>query len=59
SAITAISTTPGGTSLYLVGSDEGHGGGRVWTNFYPSPEHPDQWTGWFPLADNVFPVPQG
>jgi hypothetical protein len=47
--VTAISTTPGGTSLYLVGLDEGHGGGRVWSKYFPDPDHPNRWTGWFPL----------
>lgn len=52
--VTAISTTPGCTSLYLVGLDEGHGGGRVWTKFFPDPQRPGQWTDWFPLGSNVF-----
>jgi DUF1680 family protein len=54
STVTAISTRPGGTSLYVVGLDEGHGGGRVWSKFFPDPANPTQWTGWFPLGDNVF-----
>jgi hypothetical protein len=54
STVTAISTRPGGTSLYLVGLDEGQGGGRVWSKFFPDPDHPTQWTGWFPLGENRF-----
>jgi DUF1680 family protein len=54
STIAAISTMPGGTSLYVVGFDEGHGGGRVWSKFFPDPAHPDRWTGWFPVSDKVF-----
>ena len=53
STVTALSTQPGGTSLYVVGLDEGHGGGRVWSNYFPSSNN--QWSGWFPLGDNVFP----
>ena len=45
----AVSATPGGTSLYVIGLDEGRGGGRVWSKFFPDPDHPTQWTGWFPL----------
>ena len=55
SSITALSGGPGATSLYLVGLDEGHGGGRVWTKFFPATDKPDQWSPWFPLGDNVFP----
>jgi hypothetical protein len=54
SAVTAISTIAGGTSLYLVGLDEGHGGGRVWSKFFPDFEYRTQWTGWFPLGSSVF-----
>ena len=54
SPVTVISTTPGGTSLYVIGLDEGHGGGRVWSKFFPDPDNLSQWTGWFPLGDNVF-----
>lgn len=49
--ITAISTGANATSLYVVGLD-----GQVWTNFFPSATHPGQWNGWFPLGPNVFPV---
>jgi hypothetical protein len=51
STVTALSTVPGGTSLYIVGLD-----GKVWTNFFPAADGP-RWSGWFPLGDNVFPVP--
>ena len=54
SEVAAVSTAPGGTSLFVVGLDEGHGGGRVWTNSFPDPAHPNQWVGWRPLGDNVF-----
>ena len=54
SEVAAVSTQPGGTSLCVVGLDEGHGGGRVWTNSFPDRDHPDQWVGWRPLGDNVF-----
>ena len=53
-AVTAVSTIPGGTSLFVVGLDnEGRGGGRVWSNFFPR-EGRAEWSGWFPLGDNVF-----
>ena len=54
SPIAAISTRPGGTSLFLVGLDEGQGGGRVWSKFFPDPDRPAQWTGWFPLGESRF-----
>ena len=54
SRVAAVSTQPGGTSLFVVGLDEGHGGGRVWTNSFPDPRHPNQGMGWRPLGDNVF-----
>jgi hypothetical protein len=51
--VTAISTQPGGTSLYVVGLDnEGRGGGRVWTKAFP--DQGNQWGAWRPLGDNVF-----
>ena len=52
--VAAVSTRPGGTSLFVVGLDEGHGGGRVWSKFFPDPQHPNQWSDWFPIGDNVF-----
>ena len=51
STVTALSTVPGGTSLYVVGLD-----GKVWTNFFPAADGSPRWNGWFPLADNVFPA---
>ena len=52
--VAAVSTRPGGTSLFVVGLDEGHGNGRVWSKFFPDPQHPNQWSDWFPIGDNVF-----
>ena len=52
--VTAVSTRPGSTSLYVVGLDEGNGGGRVWSRFFPDPQHPGRWSNWFPIGDNVF-----
>jgi Beta-L-arabinofuranosidase, GH127 catalytic domain len=50
-AVTALSTVPGGTSLYVVGFD-----GKVWTNFFPAADGSPRWNGWFALpGDNVFP----
>ena len=54
SEVAAVSTVPGGTSLFVVGLDDEHGGGRVWTNSFPDPGHPNQWVGWRPLGNNVF-----
>jgi hypothetical protein len=48
--VTALSTGPGATSLYIIGAD-----GQVWTKFYPDPQHPGEWTGWLPLGPNIFP----
>jgi hypothetical protein len=50
SDVTALSTVPGGTSLYVLGFD-----GKVWTNFFPAADVSAHWNGWFPLGDNVFP----
>ena len=47
--VTALSTGPGATSLYIIGAD-----GQVWTKFYPAPQHPGEWTGWIPLGPNIF-----
>jgi hypothetical protein len=44
SDVTALSTVPGGTSLYLLGFDR-----NVWTNFFPAPDRPHEWDGWWPL----------
>ena len=51
SRVTAVSTGPGGTSLYVLGFD-----GQVWTRFFPDPQHRDQWSPWLPLGPNVFPA---
>jgi hypothetical protein len=51
SAVTALSTRPGGTSLYVLGLD-----GKVWTNFFPAADGAWQWNGWFALGDNEFPA---
>jgi hypothetical protein len=48
STVTALSTVPGGTSLYVLGLDR-----KVWTNFFPAPDRPGEWDGWWPL---VFPA---
>jgi hypothetical protein len=45
--ITAISTMPGGTSLYGVGKD-----GAVWTKFF-DPRGDAYWSEWFPLGSTV------
>ncbi|MGA8055083.1 MAG: hypothetical protein WCA12_14705, partial [Burkholderiales bacterium] len=50
STVTALSTVPGGTSLYVLGLDR-----KVWTNFFPAADGSARWNGWFALADNVFP----
>ena len=50
STVTALSTRPGGTSLYVLGSDS-----KVWTNFFPAANGAPQWNGWFALGDAVFP----
>jgi hypothetical protein len=55
--VTAVSTARGATSLYVVGLDnEGLGGGKVYSKFFPDPTHPNDWSDWFPLGSNVFPV---
>src|SRR5258708_1456929 len=48
--VTALSPSPGGTSLYLLGLD-----GKVWTNFFPAADGSARWNGWFHLDDNTFP----
>jgi hypothetical protein len=50
STVTALSTVPGGTSLYVVGFDD-----KVWTNFFPAADGSLKWNGWFALGHNVFP----
>jgi hypothetical protein len=48
--ITALSTGPGATALYVVGKD-----GQVWSNFFPAAGNPGHWSGWFALGPNTFP----
>src|SRR4051794_38361684 len=50
STVTALSTVPGGTSLYVLGVDN-----SVWTNWFPAVDRPGEWQGWAKLGDNVFP----
>jgi hypothetical protein len=53
--VEAVSTRPGGTSLFVVGPPEpGRPGGRVWSKFFQDPKQPNQWSDWFALGDNVF-----
>ena len=55
--VTAVSSAPGATSLYVIGLDnEGLGGGKVYTKFFPDAAHPGDWSDWFQLGGNVFPV---
>jgi hypothetical protein len=61
--VTALSGAPGAASLFLVGLDnEGLGGGKVFTKFFPDPTRPGQWSDWLALEDRdpsarrVFPV---
>jgi hypothetical protein len=42
--VSALSTTAGGTSLYVQGLDR-----KIWTNVFPSPDHPGEWEGWWPV----------
>jgi hypothetical protein len=55
-AITAVSTKPGGASLFVHGFD-----GQVWSSYRdPSnlgPASQRGWQGWFPLGPNTFPTP--
>ncbi|MBL7487680.1 hypothetical protein I6A60_21930 [Frankia sp. AgB1.9] len=60
STVTALSTGPGETSLYVMGlptADDhaGNHGSQVWTKFFPDPNRPGQWTDWLALGPNVFP----
>ncbi|MBW4662568.1 MAG: hypothetical protein KME15_28320 [Drouetiella hepatica Uher 2000/2452] len=50
STVSAISTVPGGTSLFVIGLD-----GRVWSQYFDPRQENPVWSGWFPLGDNVFP----
>ena len=61
--VTAVSSAPGATSLYVIGLDnEGLGGGKVYTKFFPDAAHPGDWSDWLELRDRdpsvrrVFPV---
>ena len=53
--ITALSTKPNGTSLYVLGFD-----GQVWSTFFDpqnlGPARRGGWQHWFPLGPNVFPA---
>jgi hypothetical protein len=41
----------GSCTLFVPGLD-----GKIWSNFWPSPNNPGQWSGWFPVGDNTFPA---
>ena len=41
----------GAVSLYIIGLD-----GKVWSNFWPSAAGSIQWSGWFPVGNNNFPI---
>src|SRR5262245_36090054 len=53
--ITAVSTRPGGVSLFALGDAN-----RVWSAYYDpanlGPPDAGGWNGWFPIGDNVFPA---
>jgi hypothetical protein len=49
--VAAISTVPGGTSLFVLGFD-----GRVWSTFFDPRAANAQWAPWFPIHDNTFPI---
>src|SRR5260370_41132286 len=49
SPVTALSLSRGATSLYLTGLD-----GQVWSNFFP--QGGQNWSGWFALGPNTFPL---
>jgi hypothetical protein len=55
SAVTAMSSRPGGTSLFVVGTD-----GKVWSAFFNSanlgPANLGGWQGWFPIGTKTFPT---
>jgi Tol biopolymer transport system component len=48
--VTALSTRPTESSLYVVGLDD-----QVWTRYFPNSSHLDKWSDWLPLGPNVFP----
>jgi hypothetical protein len=45
STVSALSIRLGKTSLYVAVFD-----GNVWTNFFPAPDRPREWDGWWLLA---------
>ena len=49
--VTAVSTGPGATSLYVMGTDA-----QVWTKFFPDAANPGNWSAWFALGPNTFPL---
>jgi len=55
SEVAAVSTEPGGTSLFRGRARRRDmAAGRVWTNSFPDPTHPNQWIGWRPLGKQRF-----
>jgi Astacin (Peptidase family M12A) len=54
SVISAVSSTPRGTQIFVLGTDS-----RVWTTFF-DPQNPGPmsggWANWFPLGGNTFPA---
>src|SRR5262249_15183449 len=51
--VTALSTGGGAPSLYVIGlSNEGLGGGKVFTKFFPDAAHGGGWSDWLALEDN-------
>ncbi len=54
SVVSALSTRPGGTSLFVVGKDE-----QVWSQFFPDPTKSGQWSDWFPLGPDPNTLPKG
>ena len=56
SPVAAISTGPGGTSLFVTGFDS-----QIWSTYFdprrPGPPDHGGWQPWFPLGPNVFPAP--
>ena len=61
--VTALSTAPGATSLYVVGLDKrGTWGRKSVHEFFPDSKHPGDWNDWLVLEDRdvsvrrVFPV---
>jgi hypothetical protein len=50
SLVRSISTTEGGTSLFVIGID-----GKVWSTFFDPRQQNPSWQPWFAIHDNVFP----